>query len=160
MVVTPLTAAEGAAVDVLVQGGRIDIVPADVRRASAFMARAKDRLEQLSLLTSDPVRYDLAYDAAHDVGEALLAAHGFRTSNSPGQHEALGRYLRAILSTPPGDQAARRFDQLRRSRNQSHYEASPIGKAVADQAETVARALCAAAVARGLSSQGASQAHR
>lgn len=33
MVVTPLTAAEGAAVDVLVQAGRIDIVPADIRRA-------------------------------------------------------------------------------------------------------------------------------
>jgi hypothetical protein len=135
----------------LSQLGRLDQIPADARRAAAFMAKAHDRLEQLGLLTSDAVRYDVAYDAAHDVGQALLAAHGFRTRNGPGQHEALGRYLRAILSTPPGDKAARRFDQLRRSRNQSHYEAAPIGKAAADQAEEAARELYAAACDRGLS---------
>ena len=152
MAVTPLSKPELATVIALVQAGRLDTVPADARRAVAFMAKAKDRLEQLALLTSDPVKYDIAYDAAHDVGEALLAAHGFRTSNGPGQHEALGRYLRAILRSPPGDKAARRFDQLRRSRNQSHYEAAPIGKAAADQAEAVARDLYGAAVARGVGS--------
>ncbi len=145
-----LTKPEFATVIALVQAGRIDQLPVDSRRASAFMAKASDRLAQLVLLTSDAVRYDVAYDAAHDVGEALLAAHGYRTSNAPGAHEALGRYLRAILSTPPGEQAARRFDQLRRSRNQSHYEAAPIGKAAADRAEATARDLYAAAKDRGL----------
>ena len=152
MAVTPLSATERAAVIELVQAGRIDTVPADARRAAAFTAKAKDRLSQLALLTSDPVRYDLAYDAAHDIGESLLAAHGYRTSNGAGQHEALGRYLRAVLSTPPGDKAAARFDQLRRSRNQSHYEAVPIGKAAADQAEAVARELHSAALSRGVGS--------
>jgi len=145
-----LSVSERATVAALVEAGRIDTVPADARRAAAFLARAKDRLEQLALLTSDPVRYDLAYDAAHDVGEALLAEHGYRTSNGPGQHEALGRYVRAILSTPPGDKAAGRFDRLRRSRNQSHYEAVPIGKAAADQAAIVARELYSAAISRGV----------
>lgn len=150
MAVTPLTTSELDAVNALLQAGRLDTVPVDARRAAAFISRAEDRLGQLALLTSDPVKYDLAYDAAHDVGEALLAAHGLRTSNRPGQHEALGRFLRAVLSTPPGETAARRFDQLRRSRNQSHYEAAPIGAAAAGQAETVARELYAAAVARGV----------
>jgi hypothetical protein len=151
---TPLSPQELAAVAALVQAKRLDNVPADVRRAGAFMAKAADRLEQLPLLTSDPVKYDIAYDAAHDVGEALLAAHGYRTSNSPGQHEALGRYWRAILSGPPGDKAAQRFDQLRRARNQSHYEAAPIGEASANRAETVARELYAAAIVRGVGPSG------
>ena len=73
MATTPLSRTELATVVALAEAGRLDKVPADSRRAVAFMARAKDRLEQLALLTSDPVRYDVAYDAAHDVGEALLA---------------------------------------------------------------------------------------
>ena len=150
MALTALSKPELAAVAVLVSAGRLDQVPADTRRATAFLSKAQDRLDQLPLLTSHAVRYDLAYDAAHDVGEALLAAHGYRTRNGQGQHEALGRYRRAVLSTPPGDKAARQFDQLRRSRNQSHYEAVPIGKAAADQAELVARDLYAAAVTRGV----------
>lgn len=76
--------------------------------------------------------------------------YGYRTSNGRGQHEALGLYLRAILATPPGDNAARQFDRMRRSRNQSHYEAAPIGKATAAQAESIARDLYAAAIARGV----------
>ncbi len=31
------------------------------------------------------------------LAEALLAAYGFRTTNGPGQHEALGRYLRTLF---------------------------------------------------------------
>jgi hypothetical protein len=150
VVATELSETERATATALVNAGRLDTVPVDARRAVAFMARAKDRLGQIALLTSDPVKYDLAYDAAHDVGEALLAAHGYRTSNGPGQHEALGRYLCAILTTPPGDMAARRFDQLRRSRNQSHYEAVPIGKTAASQAEVIARDLYRAAASRGV----------
>jgi hypothetical protein len=152
MAVRPLTTDELAAVTALVETRRIEQVPIDMRRALAFLARASDRLEQLVLLTSDAVRYDIAYDAAHDVGEALLAAHGFRTSNGAGQHDALGRYLVAVLRTPPADRAAKRFDQLRRSRNQSHYEAVPIGRAAANQAEVTARDLYAAAIGWGMSS--------
>lgn len=152
MAATALTATEVASANALVTSGRLKAVPVDSGRAAAFMAKAHDRLEQIARLTSDSVKYDLAYDAAHDVGEALLAAHGYRTSNGPGQHEALGRYLRAVLTSPPSGTAARRFDQLRRSRNQSHYEAAPIGKAAADQAETIARDLYAAAADRGVGS--------
>jgi hypothetical protein len=98
------------------------------------------------------VKYDLAYDAAHDVGEALLAAHGYRTSNGLGQHEALGRFLRAVLDEPPGDGAARRFDRLRRTRNQGRYAARPVGAADAALAQQTAIELLAAARSRKVGS--------
>jgi len=139
-----------ATVVTLTQAGRLDLVPADLGRATDFLKRAEDRLGQLELLTSTAVKYGVAYDAAHDTGEALLAAYGFRTASGSGQHEALGRFLRAVLDTPPGDRAAQQFDRLRRARNQSHYEARPVGAADATKAEKAARELYAAAVARGI----------
>jgi hypothetical protein len=89
--------------------------------------QAEERLNQLPLLTSVVVRYGIAYDACHDTGEALLAAYGFRMTNGPGQHEALGRYLRVVFDKPPAERAAREFDRLRRARNQDRYEAKPVG---------------------------------
>ncbi len=150
MAVIPLTGTQTAAVVALVQSGRLDVVPADLARASSFLRRADERLSQLALLTSVTVMYDLAYDAAHDIGEALLAAYGYRTENGPGQHEALGRYLRAVLDSPPGDRAAKAFDRLRRMRNQNHYQAATVGVADARSAEQVARVLFAAVTGRGL----------
>ena len=95
---------------------------ADLARAASFLRQAQERLDQLPLLTSVTVRYGVAYDACHDTGEALLAAYGFRTTNGPTQHEALGRYLRA-----------------------------PVGAAATEKAEQVARTLFDAALTRGLS---------
>ena len=150
MALTPLTRVQQATLVALVEGRRLDEVRVDARRAASFMRQAEDRLSQVDLITSVAVTYGVAYDAAHDVGEALLAAHGFRTSNGPGQHEALGRYLRAVLDRPPGEKAAKAFDQLRRARNQDRYEAKPVGSAEADRAARVARELFDAAVARGV----------
>ena len=93
MALTPLTRVQQATVLALVEARRLDAVPADFARATSFLRQAQERLEQLPLLTSVTVRYGVAYDACHDTGEALLAAYGFRTTNGPGQHEALGRYL-------------------------------------------------------------------
>ncbi len=102
-------------------------MPAGVARATSFLRQAEERLNQLPLLTSVVVEYGIAYDACHDTGEALLAAYGFRTTNGPGQHEALGRYLRAVFDKPPAEKVAREFDRLRRARNQDRYEAKPVG---------------------------------
>ncbi|CAN5318155.1 hypothetical protein BH09ACT10_BH09ACT10_23040 [soil metagenome] len=151
MALTPLSEIQTESVLALVEVRRLDVVPADETRASRFMRQAEDRIQQLPLLTSPAVRYGIAYDAAHDIGEALLAAYGFRTANGPGQHEALGRYLRTVIDQPPSDKAAQHFDRLRRARNQDRYQAKPVGAAAADQAEQVARALFDAAVVRGVS---------
>lgn len=150
MAVTPLTSAQRAAVDSLVASGRLAVVPPDPTRAQAFIRQAGDALEDIPRLAKTQTRYNLAYDACHDVGEALLAAYGYRTTNAPGQHEALGRYLCAALDNPPADAAARRYDQLRRSRNQQRYQAVPVGRAEADLASQTAQDLFDAATARGL----------
>ena len=107
MALTPLTRVQQATVLALVEARRLDVVPADLARATSFLRQAEERLDQLPLLTSVVVRYGIAYDACHDTGEALLAAYGFRTTNGPGQHEALGR-----CSTPPSPEGSRRDRQL------------------------------------------------
>ena len=150
MAISPLTRVQQATVLALVEARRLDAVPVDAARAASFMRQAEERLGQMQLLTSVAVKYGIAYDAAHDIGEALLAAYGFRTANGPGQHEALGRYLRAVLDKPPADKAASAFDRLRRARNQDRYQAKPVGAAAAEKAEQVARQLFDAAVARGV----------
>ncbi len=146
-----LNQSQQIALDALVSARRLESVPVDPKRVAAFLDAAKDRISQLPLLSSARVKYDLAYDAAHDAGEALLAAYGYRTANGAGQHEAVGRFLRVVFDAPPGDAAAARFDRLRRTRNQSHYGARPIGAADAALAKQTAAELLRAAVARGLS---------
>lgn len=150
MAVIPLDPAQEREVQALVTARRLEQVPVDLRRAALFLEKARRRLEDLDNLTWTESRYNLAYDAAHDVGEALLAAYGFRTTNGPGQHEALGRFLKAVLTTPPGQSGARRFDQMRRSRNQQRYEARSVGDADAEVASRAAWALHAGAAGRGI----------
>lgn len=84
MAITPLTRIQQTVVLALIEARRLEVVPIDRARSASFMSQAEERLGQMSLLTSVAVKYGVAYDAAHDVGEALLAAYGFRTANGPG----------------------------------------------------------------------------
>lgn len=146
-----LTAVQRRAVDALVAAGRLRAVPADAGRAKDFLAQSDDRLGQLPLLSSDPVKSGIAYDAAHDIGEALLAWYGYATTNGPGQHAAIGDFLTAVLDAPPEHAAAAAmFDQARRARNQQNYRANPVGAAQAAAVEAMARTLRGAAAARGV----------
>lgn len=63
MALTPLTRAQQATVLALVEARRLEVVPADLARVASFLRQAEDRLSQLPLLTSVPVRYGIAYDA-------------------------------------------------------------------------------------------------
>ena len=146
----PLTTAQQDSVEALLAAGRVAIVPVDLVRASAFLQQADDIAADLPNLTRPQNQCNLAYDACHDIGEALLAAYGYRTVNGPGQHEVLGRFLRAVFDHPPGQRAAQRFEQLRRSRNQQRYAARPVGSADAQVATQAAAELLAAAQAQGL----------
>ena len=129
----------------LVEKGRLLRVAPDAVRATLFLERAADTLADLPHLKLPQNRYNLAYDAAHAVGEVLLARYGYRTRSGPGQHEALARFLRIVLDTPPHDSNARHFDRMRRARNQMHYEARPVSTADADKAARTALALLSAA---------------
>jgi hypothetical protein len=151
MTAAPLTAEQQSAIDALAQAGRLRTVAPDATRASGFISQARERLSQLPLLTSHPVRYTLAYDAAHDVGEALLAAYGYRTAAGPGQHEALGQFVRIVVDAPPASRAAAaRWDQHRRARNEQNYRAAPIGRAQADAIQQFTEHLLVAATHRGI----------
>jgi len=105
---------------------------------------------ELPNVTSPLVAHSLGYDACHDVGEAMLAAYGYRTKGGTGQHDALVAFIKAVLDSPPGDAAARRMDQLRRARNASRYQARAPGASEAKLAGSTARDLLAAAVSRGV----------
>ena len=146
-----LSASQLSAVDELLDGGRLGRVPADLNRASIVAAQAQDAITDLPDLTRPSNRYNLAYDACHDLGQALLAAYGYRTTNGPGQHETLGMFFRIVIDGPPGDRAAQRFDQLRRARNQQRYTGRSISDAEADLAAQTASTLLASVVDRGVS---------
>lgn len=152
MALTGLTPVQRRVIDALVANGRLARVPVDLTKATIFMRQAQDVITDLPHLTKAQNRYNLAYDACHDVGEAVLAAHGYRTLSGPGQHETIGLFLCAVIDKPPGDQDARRFDQLRRSRNRQRYDARPVSEAEATLAARTAVALLGAASARGLPS--------
>ena len=141
----PLRAEQRRAIDALVAGHRLEPVAVDDARADSFLTLAEDTLIDVGHVRLPQNRYNLAYDAAHAVGEALLARHGYRTRSGPGQHEALARFLRIVLDTAPHDANARHFDRMRRARNQMHYEARPVSAADADKAARTARALLKAA---------------
>lgn len=140
-----LSQTQRAAIADLVDRGRIGSVPADLDRCEAFLQLAEDTLVDVAHVRLPQNRYNLAYDAAHAVGEALLARHGYRTLNGPGQHEALARYVAAVLDRPPADVHARHLDRMRRARNRMHYEARPVSVTDADRAVATAAALLTAA---------------
>jgi hypothetical protein len=148
MAVTPLSTAQRQGVDALVAARRIETVPVDEARSHAFLNQANEALVDLPNVSRTQNKYNLAYDAAHDVGEAMLPAYGYRTAHGPGAHDALGRFLSAIFDTPPANRAAQHYDQMRRDRNQQRYNARPVTAAAATAASQAATELIAAARSR------------
>ncbi len=130
--------------------GRLETVPGDATLAARFLGQAESALDDVARVHATHAAYNLAYDACHDVGEAVLAAYGYRTKGAQGKHVTLGHALRIILTGPPGDAGARHYDQLRQARNASRYEARPVGKAQVGTASDAATRLIAGARARGV----------
>ena len=97
----PLTPAQQKAVDALVRSGALRAVRPDEKKARAFLAGAESALADVPNVTRTENRYNLAYKAAHDVGEAVLAGYGYKTTYGAGGHVKVGRFLAAIFDTPP-----------------------------------------------------------
>ena len=148
MATMPLTEAQQRAVGALLQAGRLEQVQVDLPRCASFLTQAAAALGDLPNVRHPQNTYNLAYDAAHDVGEAMLAAYGYRTRQGAGQHEALARYLAAVFDTPPENAASRHFEQMRRDRNQQRYNARQTTTAAAAAAATAAFELHRAGTAR------------
>lgn len=145
MTTSPLTSQQQQAVATLVERGRLATSPVDIAKAERFIAMAGDALEELPNIRAQSVRYDVAYNAAHDIGEGLLAAYGFRTASGPGQHATVGLFVQAICQGTDAETAARGFDILRNTRNQLRYGAKQIGAAESGFAIDIATALSALA---------------
>ncbi len=150
MAVTPLTSEQQAAIKELIANGRLESVPIDMKRASAFLRQAENSLADIDNVRLAQNLHSLAYGAGHAVGEALLAAYGYRTTNRAGHHEALVRFLGEVLTDAPEVKAVKHLERMRRARNRLQYEARPPGETDAKAAASTAIALMAAARDRGL----------
>lgn len=150
MTLSPLSDNQAAAVQALVDSRAIEPVRPDPVRAAAFLHKARIKCADIENAQHHENRFDLAYGACHDIGEALLAAYGFRTRSGTGQHANVGRFLAVVVDQPPGSAAAQRFEQLRRIRNGQDYRAQPVTQADAELAATSALQLIESAKERGL----------
>jgi hypothetical protein len=114
--VTPLTTAQQRAVDALVAARRLERVPIDEQRCVAFLGQAETALSDLPNVRHAQNRYNLAYDAAHDVGEAMLAAYGCRKPPPPMRPRCCSEQ-HVFESRGPADRAASHAAQNREGRH-------------------------------------------
>lgn len=125
----------------LISSNRIRRVPLDLAKADRFIVQSRDALSELPSIQNAQLRYDGAYNAAHDVSEALMTAYGYRTANGQGQHVTLGEVLSILFDGTPAKDAAEEYEGMRISRNQMRYIANPIGESTADAAVRCAEEL-------------------
>lgn len=151
MALNLLTSPQRERLDALVAAGRLREVPADLELAANCLALADDRLSDLPLIRTTTVRMSTAYDAAHDIGQAFLAAYGYTPTNGAGQHAVIGDFLVIAIPEPPSAAgAARDFDRARRARNNQNYRAALTGERPAADVERIARELRDAATRAGI----------
>jgi len=127
----------------LVSSGRLRETPADPQRAAIFLAHARDGLDAAAQIASPHVAFDVAYNAAHDAGEALMAALGVRPGRGDGAHATVGSVLVIMAGVSSSTKSARDYDVLRQTRNRVRYDAGHVGSAQADHARAVAAELVA-----------------
>jgi hypothetical protein len=125
----------------LIASGRLREVPIDPQRAATFIAHARDGLDAAAHIASPHVAFDVAYNAAHDAGEALMAALGVRPGRGDGAHATVGSVMVVVASGTRFQGAAGAFDALRQTRNRVRYDAGYVGIAQATHARDVASEL-------------------
>ena len=127
----------------LISSGRLREVPQDRQRAAACRAHARDGLEAAAHIPTPHVAFDVAYNAAHDAGEALMAALGMRPGRGDGGHATVGSVLAIMAEGSPFARSARAYDALRQTRNRVRYDAGHVGSAQANHAREVTAELVA-----------------
>lgn len=140
-----LSSAQRSDINLLLTRDRLKAVPVDLSKANLFFLQADESISELGNIQSLRIQFDVAYNACHSVGEALLAAYGYRTSPGAGQHVAVGEFLSVVLTKSSARKCAVDYDFLRETRNGLHYQAKPIGGAQTDHAVATAKSLLAAA---------------
>ena len=138
--------------EALVREGVLERVASDREAAGRDLTAAEEHLLELDeRARKDPGgAFALAYEATRKAIVAHMRASGFRVRSRSGAHYQTGRYAKAALDdlNVSGDVGA--FEELRRLRNRSAYEALPVDEQAAVRAIGHAGALVVA-VRRDLS---------
>lgn len=131
------------AVELLVSEGAIERVSVDREAASRDLDAAAAHLVSVEARAAhDPAgAFALAYEAYRRAVVAHMRASGFRVKSRGGAHYQTGRYARAALVGLGIDEHLQAFEDLRRLRNRSAYEAVPVDESDALEAVTHARAV-------------------
>ena len=122
----------------LMSSGRLREAPQDRQRATIFLLHAREGLDAAAQISTPHVAFDVAYNAAHDSGEALMAALGLRPGRGDGAHATIGYVLDIMAADTPFTRSARAYDAVRQTRNRVRYDAGHIGSAQATHAREVA----------------------
>lgn len=138
-----LNAAQRRELSDLISSGRLREAPQDRERADVFLAHAREGLDASAQISTPHVAFDVAYNAAHDSGEALMAALGVRTGRGDGAHATVGSVLVIMADDSSFATSARAYDSLRQARNRVRYDAGHVGEAQAQHARHVAADLVA-----------------
>lgn len=127
----------------LLAQGVIERVKADAGAARRNLVAAEAHLRTAETVASvdSTGAFTLAYDAMRKAIVAHMGANGFRVTGRPGAHERTGRYARAALDEHGIDEHLARFDDLRRLRNKTEYEAVIVAEGTVVDAVAHARAI-------------------
>lgn len=127
--------------EALVREGAIERVSTDRAAAGRDLAAAEAHLVDLDeRARKDPGgAFALAYEAMRKAIVAHMRATGFRVRNRSGAHYQTGRYASAALDALGMPEDVRAFEELRRMRNRSAYDAVPVDEEAAVQAIAYAR---------------------
>ncbi len=113
------------AIEALVARGVLRRVEPDREAARRELATAKQHLESAERISEDDQTGALAmaYEAARKAIRAHMRANGLRVSGSEGAHVRTGEYGLAAFDEPSLGNHARAFDDMRKLRNRSQYDA-------------------------------------
>jgi hypothetical protein len=112
----------------LLAEGAIEQVEPDPETAAEELAVARSHLTSAELISDqDPSgAFALGYDAMRKAISAHMRARGYRVTKGPGHHFRTGRYALAALDGLGAQEHVEAFDDLRRLRNQSEYDALSV----------------------------------
>ena len=121
----------------------VERVKVDVEAARRNLVAANAHLRAAEAVASDDPTgaFVLAYDAMRKAISAHMRANGLRVTSRPGAHERTGRYARAALDACEIDGHLAAFDDLRRVRNKTEYDALIVTEATAADAVVHSRAI-------------------
>lgn len=127
----------------LVSEGVIGPVPVDRAAASRDLEAAAAHLVSVEARAAhDPSgAFALAYEAFRKAVVAHMRAAGLRLRSRGGAHYQTGHYARAALDGLGIDEHLGAFEDLRRLRNRSAYDAVPVDERDVLEAVSHARAL-------------------